>query len=162
MRISAARRSDRRHDPLDHRVVHPLEIQRSDVLDPDPEIVEDPAVGLALPAPGSKVTELVQQQADQILPRQALDEREGAHRVRVVEGVHQAPLSDPPQIDLSEEDDLPASDGKLGPRQGRLGLGDEQTHQIEGEFETPCGRALTGRELKKPAGRHSPSPSEPP
>jgi len=79
--------------------------------------------------------ELVQQESDQITLRRALDDGQGADRVGVVEGVHQAPRADFPPVHLPEEDDLRASDGQLRPGEGGLRLRNEALDQAEGELE---------------------------
>lgn len=142
-RISEARRSSGHHDPLDGRVVYPLQIQVPQVRDPDPEIIEDPAVRLPLSTPRPDVPELVQQQAEEVLCWQPFDEGEGADRIRSVERVHQTPLADLPRIHLSEEDDLRAADGEFRPGDLRLLPGQEVLDEVESELQPP-GRSLTG------------------
>ena len=143
-RISAAPRKSSAHDPLDRERVDPLQIEIPKVEDPDPEVVEDPAVRVSLPAPGPDMPELVQQEPEEVALREMVDEGEGAHGVRVVEGVHQAPLADLPRVHLPEEDDLAAADLQLRPGELRLGLGDEVADEPERELE-PAGRGpLTG------------------
>jgi hypothetical protein len=90
------------------------------------------------------VSELVQQQSEEVPLREVVDEREGADSVRVVEGVHQAPLADPPLVHLPEEDDLAAADRQLRPGERGLGLGDEVTDEPERELQPAGRRPLTG------------------
>ena len=145
MRISArARRNRRLHDPIDRKVVDPLQIEIAQVLNPDPEIIQDPPVRLALPASGSAVSELVEQQAEDVSLREVVRQRQGADRVRPVEGVHQAALADLPGIHLPEQDDLAAADVELRPGQLLLRLRDEAADHLERDGQPAPWWALTG------------------
>lgn len=119
-RISA-RRSSRPENPADRPLVDPLQIQRTQVLDPDPERVQDPPVRLPLAAPRPKMAEFMEQETEDEPLARMIDQGERADRSWVVEGVHQAALPDPPPVHLPEEDDLSASDGQLCPGERRLG-----------------------------------------
>jgi hypothetical protein len=132
--------------PGDREVIDPLQVHTAQVQDPDPEIIQDPAVRLALAATGTDVAELVKQDAEEVAFRQTLRQRQGADRVRVVEGVHQATLTDQSGVHLPEQHDLAATDGELRPGERTLGFRDEVPDQLEGKLQTPARRTLTGRE----------------
>jgi hypothetical protein len=90
------------------------------------------------------MTEFVEHQPEEIPLRKVADQRERAHRVLVVEGVHQAAFADAAAVHLPEEDDLPASDDELRPCERGLDLGDKIPDKPESELEAAGGRPLTG------------------
>lgn len=143
-RISAAKRNSRLHDPVDRELIDPLEIERAKVQDPDPEIVQDPPVCLALAAAGPQMAELMEQEPEQVPLRDVSDQRERADGVRPVADVHDAPLADPTGIRPAEPDDLLAADLELRPGERGFCAGDESADQPEGELKPTGCRSLTG------------------
>lgn len=143
-RISAAKRNSRLHYPVDRELIDPLEIERTQVQDPDSEIVQDPPVRLPLAAIGPQVSELVEQEPEQIPLRDVSDQREHADGVWSVADMHNAPLADPAGIRPAEPDDLWAADLELRPGERGLRAGDESANKPEGELESAGRRPLTG------------------
>jgi hypothetical protein len=134
-RISEGRRSSRPGDPPDYPVVNPLEIERPHVLDPDPEVVEDPLVRFPLPTTRADVPELMKQQTDQVSFRERPGERQGADRIPIVERVHERPLALDAGVVGAEADDFWAVHPKLRPGERRLRGRDEPLHQAKRERE---------------------------
>jgi hypothetical protein len=129
------KRSSLPQDPADHPVVHPLQIELTDILDPDPEVVEDPPVRVPLPASGPQVPELVQEEADHEAVRKLAGHGEGADRVLLVERVHEGAEAGLPLVVLPEAHDLRAVQDQPRPGKGLLPAGHESLDDPKRQLE---------------------------
>src|SRR3990167_363787 len=122
-------------DPDDGVFVYPLDVEVALVLDPDPEHVTYPGVGLQFPAAAGQVPELVQEEACHVAGCQAIAGRQGADGPLLVAHMHQASGADLPWMRHPEGFDLWAADLQADELGRRPRPGDERADHSEGELE---------------------------